>query len=249
MIVRQFVDREGGCASYIVGCERGGQAAVIDPLADIGPYVAEAAARALRITHVVETHAHADHLSGAHGLSRLLGAPLLAHEAFAPGIPCGDVEDEEEHDLGAVRLTFLHAPGHTEGSLALLARDRSRPDRPGVLLSGDALLVVRIGRPEPEQPGGEWQLAEQLYHSVFGRLLALPDDVLLYPGHLSPVRGNGETAAGSSTIAALRRATAGLRAMGPSGFARAVSAEATPLGPGARAMRRRNLGYGSGPDA
>lgn len=244
MIFRQFVDPDRGCASYVVGCERGGHAAIVDPLADITPYVSAAAAHALRITHVIETHAHADHLSGASRLARLAGAPLLTHEPFASSSPHTDVEDEEEHEVGRVRLTFVHAPGHTIGSMAVIVRDRSRPDLPGRLLSGDTLLVGEVGRPEPELPSDGWCLAEMLYHSIFDRLLTLPDGVLVYPGHVSRVDGLDSSAARDhSTIAAERRACAAWRSRGPREFARRVLAGSRPLGPEPCAIRRRNLGF------
>jgi hydroxyacylglutathione hydrolase len=250
MIFRQFIAPHGGCASYLVGCERAGQSAVIDPLADVGPYLADAAALGLRITHVIETHAHADHLSGAYRLSRVTRAPLLTHEPLAAGVPHCDVEDEEEHEIGLARLTLLLTPGHTGGSLAVLVTDRARANGPPLLLSGDTLLVGEVGRPEPEAPGCERRLAEQLYDSVFERLLRLPDDVTLYPAHVSPGASNGGPAARSvSTIAVERRSSAALQLAQRSEFVRFVLAGVTPLADAAHETRRRNLGYAPRPGA
>src|SRR5262245_18872784 len=141
MIFRQILRSESGCASYLLGCARGGQAIVVDPLADLGArtYALEAADRGLRIAHGIETHIHADHRSAAQELARATGAALDLPEGAPAEYPFRPLRDGEIVEAGTVRLQVLSTPGHTPESICLLGTDTSRSDQPWFLLSRDTL--------------------------------------------------------------------------------------------------------------
>jgi len=125
MIFRQILRSESGCASYLLGCVRSGQAIVIDPLADLGAgtYALEAADRSLRIAYVIDTHVHADHRSAAQELARATGATLALPDGAPAEYPFHPLRDGDVIAIGAVRLQVLHTPGHTPESICLLGAD------------------------------------------------------------------------------------------------------------------------------
>ena len=186
MIFHQFYL---GClahASYIVGDERTGAAAVVDPQRDIGQYIEFAGEHNLRITHVVLTHLHADFLAGHLELRDRLGATIcLGAKAEAEYAFLG-LRDGDSIDLGRVRLQALETPGHTPESISLLIFDRDRSETdPYAVLTGDTLFVGDVGRPDLRASLG-WSatsLANLLYDSLQNKLLPLNDDVLVYPAH------------------------------------------------------------------
>jgi glyoxylase-like metal-dependent hydrolase (beta-lactamase superfamily II)/rhodanese-related sulfurtransferase len=170
MFFASFKDGEG-CKSYIVGCEETCIAAVIDPaLGLVDRYVGEIHKHGLRVRYVIDTHTHADHFSGAQKLHAELGAPVVMHR-YSPA-PYVDMHVEDGHTLplGALRIRVLHTPGHTLDSMALHVEDR--------VFTGDTLLIGGTGR--SDLPSGS---AEQLHASLFGKLLALPDETLVFPAH------------------------------------------------------------------
>ena len=147
----------------------------------------------MRVTHIIETHVQADHLSGARRLAATARAPVLFHESAGVHFPHVDVADGEEHEMGNVRMTFLHTPGHTPDSLSILVTDRTRGPDPWFVLTGDTLFAGGVGRPDLSGHGAERALAEQLYDSVYTKLLKLPDHletpaVAPAPQQLSPER-------------------------------------------------------------
>ncbi|QGN55069.1 MBL fold metallo-hydrolase [Novosphingobium sp. Gsoil 351] len=170
MLLTSFRDGEG-CKSYIIGCEESCAAAIIDPALDqVDRYLGEIAKQGLRVRYVIDTHTHADHFSGARALRGELGAPIVMHR-FAPA-PYVDlrVEDEQSLPLGALRLRILHTPGHTRDSMAIYVA--------GHVFTGDTLLIGGTGR--SDLPSGD---PEQLHASLFGKLLSLPDETLVFPAH------------------------------------------------------------------
>src|SRR5262245_41745296 len=190
MIFRQLLRSESGCASYMVGCVRSGQAVVVDPLADLGAraYALEAADRGLRIAYVIDTHVHADHRSAGQELARATGATLALQEGAATEFPFYPLRDGDLVQIGTVRLLVLHTPGHTPESICLLGTDTARSEQPWFLLSGDTLFPGDVGRPDLLLVDADAQertreQAGQLYESLFGRVLALDDIVEVYPGH------------------------------------------------------------------
>ena len=181
MVFRQLVDRDLGCASYLLG--DGQRGLVVDPGIDVGPLLAAADEEGVRIELVIETHVHADHVSGRALLAARTGAAVRvpAGGGHAPGV--GEpIRDGDAIELGALRVTALAAPGHRPEHLVLLVADLSRSPAPWLLLSGDSLLVGDVARPDLAT---DPHAASAALHATFARLGELPDGVELWPGHVS----------------------------------------------------------------
>jgi hydroxyacylglutathione hydrolase len=205
MIFRPFYYDDLGCAAYLLGCGTLGQCAVVDPRADdVESYVAFAHAKKMRITHAIDTHVHADHRSGGRSLAQATGAVYRLHESADVRVPFAPMRDGEEIELGNTRVRVLHTPGHSPESVSLLVTDLKRGTGPWFVLTGDTLFVGAVGR--PDLPGRARENAAQLYASIHDRLLTLPDDLEIYPGHFSgSLCGAGLSGKPSSTIAFERR--------------------------------------------
>jgi hydroxyacylglutathione hydrolase len=205
MIFRPFYYYDLGCASYLLGCGTVGTCAVVDPRADdVASYVAFAGAKKMRITQVIDTHVHADHRSGGLELAQQTGAPYRLHESADVRMPFTPMRDGEEIELGNTRVRVLHTPGHSPESVSLLVTDLKRGTDPWFVLTGDTLFVGAVGR--PDLPGRARENAAQLYASIHERLLSLPDDLEIYPGHFSgSLCGTGLSGKPSSTVAFERR--------------------------------------------
>jgi hydroxyacylglutathione hydrolase len=212
MIFRPFYDFAHGCAAYVLGCGGEGLGMVVDPRHDeVDAYVAFAAAKGLRLTHVVETHVHADHRSGARLLAEKTGAVIAFHASADVGYPFTPLVDEEELVLGNVRVRVLHTPGHTPESLCLAVTDRRRGPEPWFLLTGDTLFVGAVGR--PDLPGRAAENAALLHDSLHAKLLGFADDVEVYPAHFSgSACGAGLSGKPSSTVGFEKRWNPLLRA-------------------------------------
>lgn len=158
----------------------------------------------MRITHVIDTHVHADHRSGGSELARRAAANYCLHESADVNIPFTPLHDRDEIELGNTRLSVVHTPGHSPDSICLLVTDRKRGTEPWFVLTGDTLFVGAVGR--PDLPGRAWENAAELYESLHERLLTLPGDLEIFPGHYSgSVCGVGLSGKPSSTIAFERR--------------------------------------------
>ncbi len=158
----------------------------------------------MRITHVFDTHVHADHRSGGSELATKVGAAYCLHESAEVALPFEPLKNGQEVELGNTRVRVLHTPGHTPESVCLLVADHRRSTDPWFVLTGDTLFVDAVGR--PDLPGHTRENAGQLYDSIHGRLLTLPDDVEVYPGHFSgSACGSGLSGKPSSTIAFEKR--------------------------------------------
>jgi hydroxyacylglutathione hydrolase len=205
VIFRPFYYYDLGCASYLLGCGTLGQCAVVDPRADdVESYVAFASDKKMRITHVIDTHVHADHRSGGVALAKTTGAAYRLHERADVEVPFTPMRDGEEIELGNTRVRVVHTPGHSPESVSLVVTDLKRGREPWFVLTGDTLFVGAVGR--PDLPGRARENAEQLYASLHDRLLTLPDDLEIYPGHFSgSLCGAGLSGKPSSTIAFERR--------------------------------------------
>jgi glyoxylase-like metal-dependent hydrolase (beta-lactamase superfamily II) len=163
--------RSGGCLSYLIGCDDSCAAMVVDPHLDqLDRYIALANERGMRIHYVVETHTHADHFSAARELGKQLGANVVMHRLSAAPFPDVRVDDGESLIVGKMRVRVMHTPGHTEDAVCLVFEDR--------VLTGDTLLIGGTGR--TDLPTGN---PDQLYDSLFGKLLKLPDSMKVYPAH------------------------------------------------------------------
>ncbi|MGQ9904156.1 MAG: MBL fold metallo-hydrolase [Anaerolineae bacterium] len=183
MYVQQFFVEGLASMSYLVGCESQGVAAVIDPDRDVYKYIEAAEGRGLRITHIVETHLHADYVSGNTDLAARTGARIYIHADAQASYPHEPLHEGDTLELGAVRLMVMHTPGHTPESITLLVSDTTRASAPWMALTGDTLFVGEIGRPDLVGAEAARALAAQMHHSLFDKLLTLDDSVLIYPGH------------------------------------------------------------------
>jgi len=183
MIFRQLIHDDLGCASYLVGDERAGVAAVVDPRLEVGEYLRLARFLGVHIEHVLETHTHADHVSGHGRLVQATGAAVHVHRAAGAAYPHEPFDDGWELALGDVVVRALHTPGHRPEHTAFALTDARRDvTRPWAVLSGDSLFVGDLARPdlavEPEEG------ARGIFRSLHDTLLALPDDCEVWPGHL-----------------------------------------------------------------
>jgi hydroxyacylglutathione hydrolase len=198
VLFRQFVDDGLGCASYLIGDEEAGLALVVDPAFAIEPYVEAAASAGLRIELVLETHTHADHVSGHGRLALEHGTRVGVHPLGEPAFPFEALEDGAELGLGSLRIRVVHTPGHRPEHCAFVVSETGRPDAPPLLLTGDSLFVGSVGRPDLAVEAREG--AVELFSSL-QRLLELPDDAPLYPGHVAgSLCGAGLSTRPSSTI-------------------------------------------------
>jgi hydroxyacylglutathione hydrolase len=173
-----------GClshASYIIGSE--GVAAVIDPQRDAGIYVEDAIRNGLRIEHVIETHLHADFISGHQELAAITGAKIYLGGAVDAGFSHVPVHDGDEIRFGKCILRFLETPGHTLESISILVTDLDRSPEPYAVLTGDTLFIGDVGRPDLAPGRTPQELAGMLYDSLHTKLLTLPDSVQVYPAH------------------------------------------------------------------
>jgi len=205
VIFRPFYYYDLGCAAYLLGCGTIGTCAVVDPRADdIDTYIAFADAKAMRIDQVIDTHVHADHRSGGVELARRVGAEYRLHHDADARVSFTPMNDGEEIVLGNTRIRVLHTPGHSPESVSLVVTDLKRGTDPWFVLTGDTLFVGAVGR--PDLPGRARENARQLYRSIHDKLLTLPDDIEIYPGHFSgSVCGAGLSGKPSSTVAFERR--------------------------------------------
>ena len=173
-----------GClthASYMIGSE--GVAAVIDPQRDVGIYLDEARKNGLKIEHVIETHLHADFVSGHRELAEATGARIYLGEKAGAKFPHNPVRDGGGIEFGRCRLEFLETPGHTVESVCILATDRDRSREPFAVFTGDTLFIGDVGRPDLSGDKTPQELAGMLYDSLHTKLMKLPDGVEVYPAH------------------------------------------------------------------
>jgi glyoxylase-like metal-dependent hydrolase (beta-lactamase superfamily II) len=218
-----------GClahASYLIGSD--GEAAVVDPQRDVDQYIAEAEAQGFKIKHVIETHLHADFVSGHRELAARTGADIIFGAKSGAEFPHRAVSDGEEIKLGQVTLRFLTTPGHTPESISILVIDNDLSPLPQKVLTGDALFIGDVGR--PDLAGGRGYTAEQmaasLYESLHSKLLKLDDAVEVYPAHgAGSMCGRNISKETSSTIGEQRRFNYALKPMSKDEFVRMLTAD------------------------
>jgi len=205
MIFRPFYRDETGCAAYVFGCGAVGRGAVVDPQErEVEAYAKFAGAKGLRITHVIDTHIHADHRSGGRKLAEMTGAKYCLHRSADVAFEFEPLEDEQWIELGNTRLRVLHTPGHTPESICLVVTDLRRGPDPWFVLTGDTLFVGAVGR--PDLPGRTRENAAELYRNVHDKLLGLPGTLEVFPAHFAgSACGAGMSGKQSSTIAFEKR--------------------------------------------
>ena len=205
MIFRPFYHFESGCAGYVFGCGTLGKCAAVDIREeDVEAASAFTASKDMQITHVVDTHVHADHRSGGFELAHRVGASYCLNESAAVTMPFKPLRDGQEIELGNTRIRVMHTPGHSSESVSLVVTDLKRGRDPWFVLTGDTLFVGAVGRPDLR--GRARESASDLFDSLHDKLLVLPDDVEIYPGHFSgSLCGTGLSGKPSSTIAFEKR--------------------------------------------
>jgi hydroxyacylglutathione hydrolase len=190
VLFRQFVDDDLGCASYLIGDEGAGEAVVVDPAYAVEPYLQEAERAGVRIVRVLETHTHADHVSGHGRLALEHEAPVSIHPLAEPAFPFDPVEDGEELRIGSLTIRAMHTPGHRPEHCCYLVE--------GHLLTGDSLLIGDAARPDLAVDPREG--AEDLFSSL-QRLIELPDETEVDPGHVGgSLCATGISSQSASTI-------------------------------------------------
>ncbi|MCB0215845.1 MAG: MBL fold metallo-hydrolase [Caldilineae bacterium] len=183
MWFEQIVRKETGCAAYMVGALDSGECAVFDPLWDVQPYLDMAAAYGARIRYVIDSHSHADHVSGARRLVEASGAELIMPALADIAFEARRVSGGDRMTMGEVSLEFVHTPGHRPEQLCLLITDHSRGSQPWCMLTADFLLVGDVARPDLAQGGVEG--AEVTFDLAIPQLDGLADYVEVYPGHVA----------------------------------------------------------------
>ena len=237
MFFRRFYDDGLAQASYLIGCDGTGEAVVMDANRDVAQYLSAAEAEGLRITHVTETHIHADFVSGSRELAARTGAKLLlsaegGHDwqyLFAASDHAALLRDGDAFQAGRVRLDAIHTPGHTPEHLSFLVTDLATSERPVGLFSGDCVFVGDVGRPDLlERAANVANSMESAAHDLFRslrRVRDLPDFVQLWPGHgAGSACGKSLGALPQSTVGYERIANWGLTALDEDSFVREVLA-------------------------
>src|SRR5215475_13488917 len=216
-----------GClshASYIIGSE--GVAAVVDPQRDAGIYIEDAMRQGLRIEHVIETHLHADFISGHQELAALTGAKIYLGAAAGAQFPHVPVHDGDEIRFGKCILRFLETPGHTLESVSVLVTDTEQSPEPFAVMTGDTLFIGDVGRPDLAPDRTPQELAGMLYDSLHQKLMKLPDAVKVYPAHGSgSLCGRQLSSERSSTIGQQRETNFALQAKSREEFVRLLTAD------------------------
>ena len=203
MIFQQVVNEDSGCLSYLIGCGEAGQAIVVDPGRDrVNEYLRLAHKKGLRIAHIVETHTHADHISGNRDLAAATGAPIHVHASAGVAFDHEGLRDGSRVRVGNVEVRVAHTPGHTPDSICLFVTDHARSAEPWFVLTGDLLFVGSVGRPDL----GGATAAEDIWESLRTVLRPLDDLVEIYPAHgAGSACGKAMSAKAGSTIGFERR--------------------------------------------
>lgn len=241
MFFRPFYRFDSGCAAYVFGCGGCGVACVVDPHeGDVDEYVRFAASKGMKITHVFDTHIHADHRSGARSLVQLTGAKYCLHRLANVAFEFEPLDDGQVIELGNTIVRVLHTPGHTPESISLVVSDLRRGPEPWFVCTGDTLFVGAVGR--PDLPGHERENAALLRHSVRDKLLALADDLEVYPAHFAgSACGAGMSGKPASTIAFEKRWN-GLLQLDEAAFVDQVGGTVPPKPEGMAEILRWNQG-------
>jgi len=213
-------------ASYLIGSE--GEAAVIDPQRDVDEYIQEAAAHGCKIKYVIETHLHADFVSGHRELAARTGAEIVFSEKAEAAFTHRAVTEGDELKLGKVILRIMETPGHTPESICILVTDTEISDQPQKILTGDTLFIGDVGR--PDLAGGKGytpqMMAGMMYDTLHEKLLQLADDVEVYPAHgAGSMCGKSMSNERSSTIGLQRKFNYALKPMAKGEFVRMMTVD------------------------
>jgi hydroxyacylglutathione hydrolase len=242
MLFRQITHDDLGCASYLVGDEDAGVAAVVDPQLDIGVYLRLARYSGVHVEHILETHNHADHVSGHGRLAAATGATIHIHREAAAEYDHEPFDDGWELRLGEVTVRALYTPGHRPEHTAFALIDTERGAEPWAVLTGDSLFVGDIARPDLAVDKDEG--ARGIFRSLHERLLTLPDTCEVWPGHLggSLCGGPEMDMKSSSTIGYERKHSMLLGVADEEEFVRRATAALRPQPPNFEVIVARNRG-------
>jgi hydroxyacylglutathione hydrolase len=237
MIFRQFLHEQRSCASYLIGCPSQGVAAVVDPQGNASDYAAAAERYGLGITDVLDTHIHADHPSGARELAEDVGATLRLGEGAAVGFSFEPLVDGDVVDVGNRHMRIIHTPGHTPEHVCLFVDD-------WFVLTGDTLFVGDVGRVDlalSQLEDDELRSRAETVHASLQRLLELPDETEIYPGHYAgSTCGRGMDGKTISTIGRERRMSQAVN-LDREGFVAYQLSNAPPLPQDFDRIKRANL--------
>jgi hydroxyacylglutathione hydrolase len=228
MFFKQRVNDDAS-VSYFFGCGGQGKAVAVDVLAgDEAWYIEQARKLDVAIIMVFDTHVHADHLSGGRTLAALSGAVYMLHESNQgkTGFAFTPVAHQQVLPAGNTRIQILHTPGHTEDSISLLVSDFRRSEAPWFAITGDTLFVGSVGR--PDLAGREREMAAQLWQSLHERLLALPDDLEIFPGHQAGSACGADISGKPSSTIGFERRWNPLLSLGREEFIATVTADIPP---------------------
>jgi len=241
MFFRQYPTKDS-TLSYFFGCGTLAKSVAVDVVAGDEPWFIEEARKAnVKITHVIDTHVHADHVSGGRNLAQVAGAPYYLHESNRGNVRFDflPLTDGQVLDVGNVKVRVLHTPGHTPDSVCLLVTDLRRGEAPWFVVTGDTLFVGTVGR--PDLLGREAEMAAQLHDALHAKLLSLPDEIEIFPGHQAgSACGVGLSGKPSSTLGFEKRWNP-LLSKGREEFVAAVR-EVPPKPPEMERMLRVNRG-------
>jgi hydroxyacylglutathione hydrolase len=222
VLFRQFVDDDLGCASYLIGDPTSGEAFLVDPAYAIEPYLEAAADAGVRIVRILETHTHADHVSGHGRFALEEGIPVSIHPLAEPDFSSDPLEDGQVLSAGSASVRVIHTPGHRPEHCAFVVDER-------LVLTGDSLFVGDAARPDLAIEAREG--AEGLFHSL-QRLTHLPETFEVYPGHVAgSLCGAAMSPAHSSSIGAEKRSNAALAYGDVQAFVNASASVSTPRPP------------------
>jgi hydroxyacylglutathione hydrolase len=234
---RRFFEEGLAQSSYLVACDRTREAVVIDPRRDISGYVSTARSEGLTITHAIDTHIHADFVSGSPELAAI-GSQVIAGPGAGLDFPHVEVAHGGSMKVGDVELLFLHTPGHTPEHISIIG---TRPGEPPRAFTGDTLFVGAVGRPDLLGETAMRHLADRLYDSLFHTLMQLSDDSEVWPGHgAGSLCGSGIGTAPHSTIGDERHANPLLRHTSRASFVEAVLSDLPDTPPYFSRMKQLN---------
>lgn len=221
--LKQVCHDGGSCASYVLGCATAGECAVVDPREDVSQYIGIARENETKVTHIIETHIHADHVSGARKLAKETGAPIHLHESAPVKFGFEPLRDRQTLEMANLSVRVMFTPGHTPESISLLYFDKTRSESSAwSVLTGDTLFVGDVGRLDLTGAG----TPRQMYDSIH-KLLSLEDYVEVYPAHYAgSVCGKGMSPKTVSTIGFERRFNKALQLSSLHEFERYLEANA-----------------------
>lgn len=242
MFFKQRVNDDASI-SYLFGCGGHGKAIAVDVLAgDEAWFIEQALKLNVLITHVLDTHIHADHLSGGRALAALAGGQYALHESDQnkTGFVFTPLADNEVLLIGNTRVQVMHTPGHTEDSICLLVSDYRRSEAPWFVITGDTLFVGSVGR--PDLAGREQEMAARLWQSLHERLLTLPDDLEIYPAHQAGSACGADLSGKPSSTIGFEKRWNPLLSLGQDAFVSTLTSTTTPPPADMAQMIAVNLG-------